>query len=293
MPGHEHHIAMTHQQFVDQPEAWAQQTNLLSHGFEQYRTALDALPAEQHRPLVTKPSFHRRLTVFTLFDGWGTVAQTHLGYMLTNEVNSFGQGLQKLAAWACVLKTADTEVKHELLVEFVMPLATHALNLPFALKNRFAFAAMRLSDEANRISKNETCKLKKTSDDSKAPNTWNEFWNYGAPWSSCASVRGAVEEIFPDLKSRLRPIDTHRDRYVHRIPQYLGLGVLETASVEWDHNKWTVKRTELPALDLDEIVAVLTPYHQASLQAHAALCALANEQLQCIQVLLNQPGSSS
>lgn len=283
---------MTHQQHLDQPEAWAQQSEHLAKGFQRYRAALDALPHESRRPLVIKPSFHRHLTFQTPLDGWGTVAETHLGFMLTNEVNSFGQGIEKLAAWAQVLETSDIDEKHELLLEFVIPLAAHVLNLPFALKNRFAFAAMRLSDEVNRMCDIGTSGLKRTSDDLRAPE-WDSLWRYVAPWTSCTRVKEAVEEIAPGGKSRTSRIETYRDRFVHRIPHYIGLGVLETTVAEWNDSGWTTSTSYMQPLDLLEIVRELKPAHNACRQSHAELCALANEQWQHIHPLLARFGSGA
>jgi hypothetical protein len=273
---------MTDQTPMAQTSAWATQTDILVQGFRNFRDALDSLPCEQHRPLIEMPKLHRHLTCMTPLDGWGTVADTHLGFMLTNEVNTLGENLQKLAAWARVLVHLDIEVKKVLLYELVFPLAEQTLNLPFALKNRFAFAAMRLSDEANQIT-HKPCALEKTSDDMKAPRNWKDFWTYSDPWNGCSAVKAAVEKILPDSKDRNGSVDTHRDRSSHRIPFYIGLGILESASVEWQEDRWTVSISERPPIDLDEIVTTLTPRHQACLGAHAALCTLVEEQWQQIQ----------
>lgn len=264
-------------QHPDQPIAWALQTDLMADGFRRYRTALDALPPESRRPLVARPSFPRHLTFLTPLDGWGTVADTHLGFMLTNEVNSFGQSLEKLAAWARVLDAVGIGEKHELLLEFVTPLATYVLNLPFALKNRFAFAAMRLSDEANQLCSKVADGLERTSDDRRVPE-WKVLWRYGAHWQSWAGVKKAVEDISPDGSNRVGRIEKYRDRFVHRIPHYIGLGILETTSVERRESGWTVTTSNVPPLDLFEIVRELIPAHEACRQAHAVLQELANEQ---------------
>lgn len=283
---------MTPPQHPDQPDAWAQQTELLANGFQRYRAALDALPQESSLPLVLKPSFHRHLTVFTPLDGWGTVAETHLGFMLTNEVNNFGQGLQKLAAWARVLDTANIDEKHELLREFVIPLAAHMLNLPFALKNRFAFAAMRLSDEVNQLCNRVPGGLARTSDDMNSPK-WKNLWSYCTLWTKCPQVKKAVEKICLAGISRVSRVDTYRDRFVHRIPHYIGLGILETTVVQQKDRVWTVKTSNEPPLNLLEIVNELTPAHEACRQAHAELCSLADEQWEHIRPMLNRCGSET
>lgn len=49
-------------------------------------------------------------------------------------------------------------------------------------------------------------------------------------------------------------------------------------------------KSNLPPLDLPEIVRELTPAHEACCQAHAELCALADEQWQHLRSLLGRSG---
>ena len=277
---------MTQQRHPDQPAAWANQTDLLIGCFQRYRAALDSLPDESHRPLLVKPSFHRHLTFLTLLEGWGTVAETHLAFKLTNEINNFGQALQKLTAWESVLNSAEVNEKHELLIEFVIPLAIHVLNLPFALKNRFAFASMRLSDEVNQFGNSHPVHLERTSDEMKTPE-WKLMWRYGAHWHACAGAKESVEKIVPNGSRRVGNIHAYRDRFVHRIPDYIGLGSLEKTSVERSERGWKVTTSNLPPLNLQDIVRDLIPAHEACIQAHAALCKLAEEHWQHLHPLLN------
>lgn len=158
------------------------------------------------------------------------------------------------------------------------------LNLPYALKNRFAFAAMRMSDEANRICPNVAVELPATTDDSAAPK-WNLLWAYVSLWKSCEGVRNSVDKITPAGRSRIGRIEAYRDRYVHRIPCYIGLGILESTAVEWNHRGWSATTSNSAPLDLIEIVKDLVPAHDACRKAHIELDGLANEHWQQLKLL--------
>lgn len=270
----------------DQPAAWSGQTHLLATGFQRYRAALDGLPASKRRSLIARPDFPRHLTFFTKFDAWCTAAETQVGFMLTNEVNMLGQSIEKLAAWQEVLNTAALDEKHELLQEFVIPLAIYALNLPFALKNRFSFAAMRLADEANQFISPVPVEITRTSDEMVSPK-WEIMWRYGSHWNKWQSVKDAVEKIIPNSKNRKTRIESYRDRFVHRIPHYIGLGVFESTKLEQVDQGWKITVSQHPPIELDDIVDELTPVHAACRTTHAAMCELANEQWAALRFLMD------
>ena len=95
------------ERYPDQPATWVQRTELLVSGFRRYRAALEKQPSQSRMPLVTKPSIVcRSNTIATIVDAWATGVETHLDFMLTHEVNQFGEGLQGLLAWAEVLDLA-------------------------------------------------------------------------------------------------------------------------------------------------------------------------------------------
>lgn len=260
----------------DQPQAWAQETQWLLNAFQRHRDALDALPNHACRPLVEIPPIARHLTFGTPLDVWATPAEVHT-WNLTNEVNAFGQSIQKINAWARIFETFTRDEQINLVTEFINPLAVYALSLPFSLKNRFAFAAMRLSDEANRLCRKSTQQLPSTSDDMKSPK-FEEMWKYTSEWRCSSKIKNIAERICPMPKDRAGPVHAYRDRFFHRIPHYIGLGVMERAVLEGNASSWTITNQDIQPVSLATIAADLTPQHAAAMQCHAALVGLVAEQ---------------
>lgn len=260
----------------DQPQAWAQETQWLLGAFQRHRDALDALPAQACRPLIEIPSIARHLTWGTPLDVWATPAEVHT-WNLTNEVNAFGESIKKIDAWARIFDTFTRDEQVNLVTEFINPLAVYALSLPFSLKNRFAFAAMRLSDEANRLCGKNTPPLPSTSDDMNSPNI-EKMWKYTSEWQRGSAMKSIAESICAMPKERAGPVHAYRDRFFHRIPHYIGLGVMERAVLKGNASGWTITNQDIQPVSLATIAADLTPQHEAAIQCHVALVELVAEQ---------------
>ena len=71
---------------------------------------------------------------------------------LVDDINQLRRYIIKLEAWSKVLfHYENEEEKIYLLLEFIEPLAIIALNLPYAIKNRFIFSLSHICHQANRI----------------------------------------------------------------------------------------------------------------------------------------------
>jgi hypothetical protein len=70
---------------------------------------------------------------------------------LANAINAFTNDVHRLRAWANVLEPLSAKRQHAATHEFVDPLATNALNLPYVVKGRFGFAAAQLCHQANML----------------------------------------------------------------------------------------------------------------------------------------------
>ena len=189
----------------------AQKTQWLLSAFQRHRDALDALPVQACRPLIEIPHIARHLTLGTPLDVWATPAEVHT-WNLTNEVNAFGESIQKIDAWARIFDTFTLDEQVTLVTEFINPLAVYALSLPFSLKNRFAFAAMRLSDEANRLCGKSSPQLPSTSDDMETPQL-KKMWPYTSQWQCGSEIKNIAERICHMPKDRAGPVHAYRDRF--------------------------------------------------------------------------------
>ncbi|MCT9824818.1 integrase [Pseudomonas veronii] len=69
---------------------------------------------------------------------------------LANVVNEFTRYTHQLAAWSDLLAPLDDRKKMNAILEFINPVATVAINLPYVIRSRFIFATAHLSHQANR-----------------------------------------------------------------------------------------------------------------------------------------------
>lgn len=68
---------------------------------------------------------------------------------LANTVNNLTNHVHRLHAWSIVIEPMNDEEKMAVTHEFVDVLATNAVNLPYVIKSRFAFATAHLCHQAN------------------------------------------------------------------------------------------------------------------------------------------------
>jgi hypothetical protein len=69
---------------------------------------------------------------------------------LANVVNSLTRYTHQLKAWRDVVDSLDDNGKINVAVDFIEPLGTLALNLPYVIRSRFIFAAAHLCHQAGR-----------------------------------------------------------------------------------------------------------------------------------------------
>jgi hypothetical protein len=252
-------------------------------GQARYRGALHQIPAEVRRPQVPFDApVSRHLTMDTMADAWGGTSDTHW-CRLTNEVNDFGYCLDRLHAWKASLDTAESaEARLALLAEVVLPLAHHALNLPMALKSRFAFAVWRTHHEMDVLLSPPGSELSSRSRDSHQAPKWNEMWSEAERWEAIPRLRAAVDAIYPQSRDS-DPVFSYRDRFMHRIPPYLEQGVWSQAHLVRGNGKWTVHMRDEPPLRLSTVLDALVRSHAAAADAHAEFGRLLSEHWAAVQ----------
>jgi hypothetical protein len=70
---------------------------------------------------------------------------------LANSVNQLRGFIGKLSAWGDVLaECEEDELNRQIVMEFVDPLATVAINLPYVIRSRFIYSVAHLCHQANR-----------------------------------------------------------------------------------------------------------------------------------------------
>lgn len=82
-----------------------------------------------------------------------------------DEFSNFAKGFAaspsscaRLSAWRDVVNKLDDKGKFDVAIEFVEPLATIALNLPYVIRSRFIFATAHLSHQAGMAAMEKSAK---------------------------------------------------------------------------------------------------------------------------------------
>lgn len=192
---------------------------------------------------------------------------------VANEINQLGVCIQRLEAWDEVLRQASDEERHELVFEFINPVAFLALNLPAAIRERTIFAATHLCHHANRIHPDWVDNLEADHNiRMKSLEKWSRQWKPGGP-----------------LVARLQQLDgeefraatkNFRNRFHHRNPPRLEIGVTATLTrIDGPPGRTTLGLGVAAPLQLAELIGPLWGQHAACLAAFAEFQYLVLEHL--------------
>jgi hypothetical protein len=141
---------------------------------------------------------------------------------IANSLNDLTNYTHRLKAWSLVIPSMGNEEKLNAAQEFIDPLATVSLNLPYVIRSRFIFAAAHLCHQANQ---------------SRAGMPWQddlpldheiffkEADNYGAGWRQYRPFKDCLER----LGDRKYQTETHdfRNAYNHRFSPRVVIGITQ------------------------------------------------------------------
>jgi len=176
------------------------------------------------------------------------------GRELANTVNEFTNDVHSLAAWSTVVGSLAQKKQFEATREFIDKLATSAVNLPYVVKGRFAFAAAHLCHQANML---------------KFPATWNDDLpldcdiyphvadSYGKSWKSYKRLKRALDAI--GARAFRDGTGDFRNAYNHRFsPRFVvGMTQLVTRAVNASSGQVRYGFGGRGPLDLAKIVTLL------------------------------------
>jgi hypothetical protein len=138
---------------------------------------------------------------------------------LANIVNQLGNYARRLKSWDKVLSGFDEDLKLELLFEFVEPIATVSLGLPYAIQSRFFFVTAHLSHQANKSKLGREWKDDLPDDKDIGPKIAKK---YAERWSRFATLEASAGAIFSE--QHRRNTDEFRHKSTHRVPTQVVLG---------------------------------------------------------------------
>jgi hypothetical protein len=179
---------------------------------------------------------------------------------LANTINGFTNDVHRLTAWSKVIEPLALKQQHEATHEFIDPLATNALNLPYVVKGRFGFAAAHLCHQANMLKQPEAWIDDLPLDRDIYPHVADR---YGKPWNSYKGLKRALDAI--GAKAFREGTGDFRNAYNHRFSPRFVVGMTQLATRVVDDKSGQVYYGfgGREPLDLAETVILLEREQQA------------------------------
>lgn len=194
---------------------------------------------------------------------------------LANVINDFRRYLTSLSAWRNVLEdTDDEQEKYNIVTEYVSPLATLTLTLPYVIRSRFIFSSAHLSHQANKLK--QDIWVDDLPIDSKI--YFEDTDKYSKAWKRYPKFKLALEKIANQKYNEA----THdfRNQYNHRYSPHIEFGL--TGLVRRTVNKAGGVRYsfgETAPLMLQDIIPLLEKQHTGCILAFEKYQDLINEQV--------------
>ena len=151
------------------------------------------------------------------------------------------------------------EQQYEATDEFIDPIATNSVNLPYIVKGRFSFAAAHLCHQANMLKHGRAWRDDLSLDRDIHQGVADQ---YGKPWKSYKKLKRALDAI-DGVKFR-DGTRNFRNAYNHRFSPRFVIGITQVATRKVDKERGTVSYGfgGHKPLDLGKIVALLEEQQQ-------------------------------
>ena len=199
---------------------------------------------------------------------------------LANVINDFTRAVHRLRAWSFVVAPLSDEQKLNATHEFVDTLATNAVNLPYVIRSRFAFAAAHLCHQANM-----TKDLGGWKDDLPLD---GEIWlntadKYGKEWAGYIPLKLCLEGM--GARTFKDATGDFRNAYNHRFsPRFVvGMTGLVSRIVDTHSGRVCYGFGGREPLDLAEVADLLTVERDRCYAAFTAFQNLVGEQVAAIE----------
>jgi hypothetical protein len=203
---------------------------------------------------------------------------------IANSINQLQRLVLSLKAWNIHLQyLVDDQRKFQIVSEFVEPIATVAINLPYVIRSRFIYSIAHLSHQANQSIFTEW------KDDFPLDTAiyFGQADNFGSHWRTYNKLKRALEKIASG--SYVDATFDFRNKYNHRYSPRIEVGL--TGLVTRIVNKsgkvsYSFGHTE--PLKLINIVTALEEQHKCCLKAFCQYQSLVKEQIISIQAYANK-----
>lgn len=193
---------------------------------------------------------------------------------IANSLNTLNDYSLRLKAWNTVIAPLNEQEKLGAVHEFIDPIATIGLNLPYVIRSRFIFAAAHLSHQANRSREDASWRDDFPLDSEVYFEAADKF---GAPWRAYPAFKRCIEK-FGNKKYQTATRD-FRNAYNHRFSPRFVIGITQFVTREVDADAKSIRYSfgGVPALNLDLIAGLLDEQYQRGTEAFSAFQALVRE----------------
>ncbi|WP_029081818.1 hypothetical protein [Bradyrhizobium sp. th.b2] len=207
---------------------------------------------------------------------------TEYAIEIANAVNNLTNHLARIRAWDLVMPSLNDDDRMEALLEFIQPIATDALSLPYAIRSRFIFAIAHLSHQANQALPNFHWSDDLPEDEKIG---FKEAKRCGQHWLAYPGCKDAFEKIFKgDFEAETLDFrHSHNHRFAPHV--MMGLSQFITRKKDAEGNLQYVMGYTQP-LELKRIADAIVPQCHHCYDAFEAFQALVAEHETAIMKIL-------
>lgn len=193
---------------------------------------------------------------------------------IANSLNTLNGYSLRLRVWNTVIVPMDDKEKLDAVHEFIDPIATIGLNLPYVIRSRFIFAAAHLSHQASRSREGASWRDDFPLDREVYFKAADKF---GALWETYSTFKRCVEKF--GNKQYQSVTRDFRNAYNHRFSSRFVIGITQIVTREVDAEAKSIRYTfgGMPALGLDFVAGLLDEQYQLGTEASSAFQALVRE----------------
>ena len=195
---------------------------------------------------------------------------------LANIINLLLTNVEKLCVWGKVILAYGEEEQFYIVEEFVEPLCTTCLNLPYAVRSRFIFSVTHLSHQANMAILGNKWKDDLPKDDEIEFSTMDKFAAY---WRSYKNLKLSMERLSD--KKYQSEINDYRNKYHHRYPSHIEFGLSETVKrIVSNHGSVSYAIGYSKPLQIKDVTWILKRQHAAAAKCYTGYQNLVKEQVE-------------
>jgi len=195
---------------------------------------------------------------------------------LANSINQLAVSTRKLRTWQKLLEKHDEEKNIYIVNEFIEPLATLCLNLPYAIRGRFIFSVSHLSHQAN-MKRIENWKDNLASDNSI---NFKVMEKVSKQWDAYPEFRSSLSLLSDSDFSE--QVHNFRNKYHHRYPPRVEFGQTQMVTRNIENGNVSYGFGYIEPLQVSKMVPLLETQHRAAYNSFRKYQTLVNEQIAVI-----------